>query len=79
MAGREAQRAHVTQSQDPLQLSLTQPDTWTVPRTQDPSAATSSCQELALRVDSNTCQELFFRLTELYLEGGNCGRFYHVC
>lgn len=49
MAGRDALRAPVTQSQDPLQISLTQPDTWTVPRTLDPSAATSSCQELALR------------------------------
>jgi len=50
MAGRDAQRAPVTPSQDPLQLSLTQPETWAIPRAQDPSAATSSCQELALRV-----------------------------
>lgn len=47
---REAQRAPVTRAQDPLQLNLTSPETWAVPRLIDPETAKASLQQLANKV-----------------------------
>ena len=47
---REAQRAPVVRAQDPLQLNLTSPETWAVPRLVDPDSAKASLRQLADKV-----------------------------
>ena len=47
---REAARAPVKRAQDPLQLNLTSPETWAVPKLSDPDNAISSLRHLAEKV-----------------------------
>lgn len=54
---REVHRAPVKRAQDPLQLNLSSPEDWAIPKKDDPDYATSTLESLANKVhtEASSC------------------------